>query len=212
MKQGVRRGSGGVAGWALLALLTGCGGEDSTGPAGMSPPCPGVLMEGHRVLALVPASDAYVWEAEGGTVHGRERKLVADNLSRRSAFLRFEVPALPGPVLNARLHLYALDGSTDGPKLFEATAEWSEDEPTWARLPTLVGEPLGDAGDVPHGSWVEYDVGRTVKGLGTYGFALVTESRNGVDFASKDHAREELTPLLVLTVDTPAGSECGPAR
>jgi hypothetical protein len=162
-----------------------------------------------RELALEPASDSYVDEGRDDTLHGTERKLVADNLSRRSAFLRFEVPGLPGPVLQASLRLYALDGSTDGPKLYPATTDWSEDTLTGSQLPALTGGPLGDVGLVPHGSWVEYDVTSRVTGTGPYGFALVTESRDGVDFASKEHVRMKWAPRLVLTVEAPAGSDCG---
>ncbi|HEX8822040.1 MAG TPA: DNRLRE domain-containing protein [Archangium sp.] len=206
MKQGVRRGSGVVAGWALLALLTGCGEEPVTDAGDEE--CQSVA--GLRELALRPAADAYLWRDQGDSVHGAERKLVADNLSRRSAFLRFEVPALPGPLLGATLRLYALDGSTDGPALYAATSDWNEDEASWAQEPTLMGGPLGDVELVPNGSWVEYDVTTTVTGLGTYGFALVTESRNGVDFASKEHSNRKWAPRLVLQVDAPAVRECLP--
>jgi hypothetical protein len=67
-------------------------------------------------------------------------------------------------------------------------------------------------GLVPNGSWVEYDVTAAVAGAGPQGFALVTESRNGVDFASKEHARQELAPRLVLTVEAPTGMGCGARR
>ena len=204
MKQGVRWGSRVVAGWALGVVLAGCG-------AASEPEDPECRMyAGLRELAFQPKMDAYVVEDEGGRVVGTERKLVADNLSRRSAFLRFDIAKLPGPVLRATLRLYALDGSTDGPKLYPATVHWSEDDLTWEQNTSLAEAPLGDVDLVPHGSWVEYDVTSAVKGTGIHGFALVTESRNGVDFASKEHARKELAPRLVLTVDAPAGSDCDP--
>jgi hypothetical protein len=207
MKQGVRWGGRVVAGLAALVLLTRCGGEPPTnGTEGEE--CQ--TTSGLRELALAPAADAYVLEDQGGTVFGTERKLVADNLSRRSAYLRFEVAGLPGPVQHATLRLYALDGSTDGPKLFPATAGWNEEDLAWNRSPSLTGGALGDVGLVPNGSWVEYDVTGTVTGPGAYGFALITESRNGVDFASKEHARQEWAPRLVLTVEAPEGSGCTP--
>jgi hypothetical protein len=161
------------------------------------------------VLALAPTSDAYMVEDQGNAVFGGERKLVADNFTRRSAYLRFTVPELPGPVQRATLRLYALDGSVDGPKLYAATTDWREGASRWNQPPTLMGDTLGDVGPVPHGSWVEYDVTGTLTGEGAYGFGLVTESRDGVDFASKEHARRELEPRLVLTVDAPPGSGCG---
>ena len=169
------------------------------------------MYAGLRELAFQPRMDAYVVEDEGGRIVGSERKLVADNLSRRSACLRFDIAKLPGPVQRATLRLYALDGSTDGPKLYPATTDWSEDGLTWAQRPSVTGDALGDAGEVPHGSWVEYDVTSVVTGEGPYGFALINESRNGVDFASKEHVRTKWAPRLVLSVDAPASAGCGTA-
>jgi hypothetical protein len=207
MKQEVRWGRRGVAGLAALVLLTRCGPGTLESEPGEKPEC---RASGLGELALGPEADVYVEQDQGGAVVGAARKLVADNLSRRSAFLRFQVPEVPGPVRQATLRLYALDGSTDGPKLYSTTVEWNEDDLTWDQAPAVMGAPLGDAGHVPNGSWVEYDVTALVTQGGSYGFALVTESRNGVDFASKEHARKELAPRLVLTVDVATTSDCDP--
>ncbi|WPB78084.1 DNRLRE domain-containing protein [Archangium violaceum] len=206
MKQGVHWSVRGVAGWAALMLLAHCGGETSD-TAGSSRCQESSTLE-PRQVDLAPTDDAYVEEGLEEPRSGAERKLVADNLSRRSAFLRFEVPAQPGPVRRATLRLYAMDGSTDGPKLYPATTDWSEDSLTWSQQPSVTGGPLGDVGDVPHGSWVEYDVTSFVTGSGPYGFALINESRNGVDFASKEHVRLEWAPRLILSVEAPALEDC----
>jgi hypothetical protein len=205
MKQGVRWGGRVVAGLAALVLLTRCGGETPTSETGDAE-CQ--TTSGLRELALAPAADAYLVEGEEGTVFGGERKIVADNFTWRSAYLRFKVPELHGPVQQATLRLYALDGSVDGPKLYAATTDWKEGVFMWRQPPQRTGEPLGDVGSVPNGTWVEYDVTSTVTASGGYGFALVTESRDGVDFASKEHARREFAPRLVLTVDAPEDSGC----
>ncbi|WP_375768523.1 DNRLRE domain-containing protein [Archangium gephyra] len=201
MKQGVRWGVRGVTGWAVLALLAGCGEDASTSGQEVGPGCRDAMELGTGMLACGLAADAYAEEALPQTNYGVSHKLVADNLNRRAAFLRFEVPTLPAPVLRATLRLYAMDGSTDGPKLYPASTDWSEDSLTWEHSPVLTGAPLGDVDAVPNHSWVEYDVTAAVKGSGVYGFALVTESRNGVDFASKDHARKEWAPRLILTLE-----------
>ncbi|HEX5753291.1 MAG TPA: DNRLRE domain-containing protein [Archangium sp.] len=207
MKQGVRWGVRGVAGWAALVLLARCGGETPSEAADNARCQESSAVEPRRVY-VAPTDDAYVEEGQEQPVSGAERKLVADNLSRRSAFLRFEVPTPPGPVRQATLRLYAMDGSSDGPRLYPATTDWSEDSVTWSQRPSVMGPPLGDVGEVPHGSSVEYDVTSFVQGGGTYGFALVNESRNGVDFASKEHVRLEWAPRLVLSVDAPASGDC----
>ncbi|HYO68767.1 MAG TPA: DNRLRE domain-containing protein [Archangium sp.] len=207
MTQGVRWGVRGVAGCAALLLLARCGGETPSGAAGNTRCQESSALEPRQVY-VAPTDDAYVEEGQEQPLFGAERKLVADNLSRRSAFLRFEVPALPGPVRQATLRLYALDGSTDGPKLYPATTDWSEARLTWSQRPSVTGGPLGDAGEVPHGSWVEYDVTSFVTGSGPSGFALINESRNGVDFASREHVRLKWAPRLVLSVDAPASEDC----
>jgi hypothetical protein len=208
MKQGVHWGVRGVLGCAALVLLARCGGETPSEAADNARCQESSALEQRRVY-VAPTDDAYVEEGQEQPVFGVERKLVADNLSRRSAFLRFEVPGPPGPVLQATLRLYAMDGSLDGPKLYPATTDWSEDSLTWSQRPSVMGGPLGDAGEVPHGSYVEYDVTSFVKGSGPHGFALINESRNGVDFASKEHVRLKWAPRLILTVEAPASEDCG---
>lgn len=190
-------------GWAALVLLARCGGHSGTSELEVGSRCQDDTLFGVRMLSCGPAADAYAEEGQPQTNYGGSRKLVADNLVRRAAFLRFEVPELPAPVRRATLRLYALDGSTDGPALYPASADWSEDTLTWERAPLLTGSPLGDVGEVPNYSWVEYDVTAAVTGSGAYGFALVTESRNGVDFASKEHARKDWAPRLILTLEEP---------
>ncbi|REG29823.1 hypothetical protein ATI61_107520 [Archangium gephyra] len=201
MKQGVRWGVRGVLGCAALVLLARCGGDTSTGELEVGPGCQEALAQGTRMLACGATADAYAEEGLAQTNYGGSRKLVADNLNRRAVFLRFEVPELPAPVVRATLRLYAMDGSSDGPKLYRASTDWSEDSLTWEHAPSLTGEPLGDVDGVPHHSWVEYDVTAAVTASGAYGFALVTESRNGVDFASKEHTRGEWAPRLLLTLE-----------
>ncbi|HEX8438406.1 DUF7594 domain-containing protein [Archangium sp.] len=207
MKQDVRWGGRVVAGLAALVLLTRCGAET---PARETEDAECQTSAGLRQLALAPAADAYWVDGQESAVFGEERKLVADNFTRRSAYLHFAVPELPGPVQHVTLRLYALDGSVDGPKLYAATTDWTEGLLWSHQPPTRMGTPLSDVGLVPNGSWVEYDVTSTVTGSGAYGFALVTESRDGVDFASKEHVRREFAPRLLLTVDAPEGSGCGP--
>lgn len=212
MKQGVRWGGRVVTGLAALVLLARCGGgsggggggDAGTGELDVGPYCQNTPLPGARMLTCAPLADAYAEENQPQANYGGSRKLVADNMVRRTAFLRFELPELPAPVSQATLRLYAMDGSTDGPVLYPASTDWSEDTLTWEKSPLLTGAPLGDVGAVPNYTWVEYDVTAVVRGGGAYGFALVTESRNGVDFASKEHANKDWAPRLVLTLEGPS--------
>jgi hypothetical protein len=212
MKQGVRWSHTVVAGLTVLVLHAGCGGAGAFSEHEQPPDCQESRHLEEQELEVPPEADTYAEQARADTVLGAERKLVADNLVRRVAFLRFEVPEPHGPVQRATLRLYALDGSTDGPALYLAPTDWGEAALTWAQAPRPTEPLLGDLGLVPHESWVEYDVTAIVKSGGAYGFALVTESRNGVDFASKEHPHPALAPRLVVRVQAPLESGCIPAR
>lgn len=195
-----------LGGAAALLLLTHCGGgAGPSGPQTSDTPAPAPTCEaGSSELSFAPAADTYV-EAGQTASYGASRKLVADSASERAAYLRFDVAGLRGTVKHAELRLYAIDPSTHGPALFPVDARWDESAVTWAQHPHVTGPKLADAGAVPDGSWVVYDVTEAVRAEGPYGFGLFTTSRDGVDFASREYPRAELRPQLRVTVEWTAG-------
>lgn len=198
---------------AALLLLTHCGesGKEEAPPAPeqpvtVEPPCQGASLR-EETLDVAPAADTYV-EADQQGAYGAARKLVADSASERAAYLRFTLAGLPGPVKHAELRLYAIDPSTDGPALYPVDTDWDEATVTSRQPPAVTGALLADVGPVADESWVAYDVTAAVRGDGVYGFGLFTRSRDGVDFASREHPRAELRPRLTVTVEV-TGSDCG---
>jgi len=160
-----------------------------------------------ETLDFEPVADTYV-EAHQEASFGAARKLVADSVSERTAYLRFSVGGLPGPVKRAELRLFAIDPSTDGPELYPVDTGWDEHAVTSRQPPPVTGALLADVGPVADESWVTYDVTARVRGEGAYGFGLFTDSRDGVDFASREHPRAELRPRLAVTVQVTV-SDCG---
>ncbi|SEM42522.1 hypothetical protein SAMN05444354_116147 [Stigmatella aurantiaca] len=147
------------------------------------------------------SEDAYGVEAEPDATHEGGDLLLVDGNPRMEAYLRVSVdPEILQNVTltRARLRLYAMDGSSDGPALYRAGSNWSADTLTWNNRPARVGGVLGDLGAVGSHTWVEYDVSPVVTGAGTYNFALIPTGGNGVDFASSE--RSALEPQLILTL------------
>ncbi|WP_225411629.1 CBM96 family carbohydrate-binding protein [Stigmatella hybrida] len=203
---------GGVVGaTAGLMLLTHCGVAEEAAAPGPAPEmgaskqksalesCQQTTRE--MEFRVRVSEDAYVVEAEPDATHEGGDLLLVDGNPRMEAYLRVSVdPEILQNVTltRARLRLYAMDGSSDGPALYRADANWSADTLTWNNRPARVGGALGDLGAVGSHTEAEYDVSAVVTGAGTYNFALVPTGGNGVDFASSE--RSPIEPQLILTL------------
>ncbi|RYZ42165.1 MAG: DNRLRE domain-containing protein [Myxococcaceae bacterium] len=197
--KGWRRGLG------LLMVACGCGagpeapgeapGPRSSEAAAVTEQCQPrtVYTEEH----LEPTYDTYVEQDAPGASHGTSVLLISDGSPRQEAYLDFRFSGFEG-FFQARLRLFATDGSTNGPALYQTPSGWT-DSMTWTTRPAPMGPLLGNVGEVASGSWVEYDVSSVVKGSGAHAFVLVPEGGNGMDFVSKEDPRTELRPVLVLT-------------
>jgi hypothetical protein len=113
------------------------------------------------------------------------------------SYLAFAVRGLQRPVKSARLRLYAISATADGPAVFEAGNDWTETGLTWAARPERGSAPLDDAGPVSADAWVEYDVSAAVTGDGDYTFALVGSTSDGVQFRARESA---LPPQLICRI------------
>ncbi|MCP3140827.1 CBM96 family carbohydrate-binding protein [Pyxidicoccus xibeiensis] len=160
-----------------------------------------------RPAVFEPELDTTVAEATPDTGEPNHALLVADGSPRSEAWLFFRV-ATDRPIRNARLRLHVRDGSSDGPALHRVSSSWAGGAVTWNTRPALEGAPLADLGAVRTGSWVELDVSSAVTGPGTYGFALVPTSGDGMDFTSREGAAG-FRPELVLSLDAPSCAYAG---
>jgi hypothetical protein len=145
----------------LTAVIAGAAGVTVAGPAHAAAPA---------TLKLAAGDDAYVSSARTGVVFGAENKLVAGVSGKeiKTSFLKFAVPA-GTKVAGARLTL-TTQASTPSTVAVRQVANttWTEGKLTAANAPAL-GSVLMSA--VP-GATLSVDLGKIVKGPGTYAFAL----------------------------------------
>lgn len=133
---------------------------------------------------------------------GGASSMAVDSSPASEAFLRFDVPDHGRSIAGATLRILAVSQTVNGPAISEAANNWVETEITWNSRPALVGPILDDRGAISSGTWVEFDVSDAVDGPGTYSFALLGTSSDGVDFASREAVASSRPHLVVALGDS----------
>jgi Beta-galactosidase len=153
-------------------------------------------------ITLAPTADTFVDSTRPKHAYGDSSRLVANASPQILSFLRFEVQGTgQNSVSRARLRLYIIDASAKaGLKVMSTATNWDEATVTWNKQPTL-GPRVAALAPIPmpHGQWIEIDLGQAVTGDGIYSFALTTDSTDRVAFPSRSQAN---APQLVLTVNS----------
>lgn len=149
-----------------------------------------------------PMADAYVSRDAPDQSFGGEPVLRVDSSPLLQSYLQFSVRTDGMTVREATLELTAIDSTSSGPRVYRTTDDWGEDV-TWNTRPSLLGHPLDDVGRIRAGERVLFDVTKAVTGEGAYSFGLVPESKDGVDFHSREASTPALRPNLRVTVETP---------
>lgn len=145
------------------------------------------------VYTFLPAADAYTSRQQASVNFGAESQLFTRQLSRNGdeqrAYLKFVVTKVPR-FRSARLRLYVLDGSLDGPSVHKVSPAWNEATLRWNNQPGL-GAEIADRRYLPANAWIEYTVSSMVRNNGTFAFALVGERNysDGVIFSSREGQR-----------------------
>jgi hypothetical protein len=134
---------------------------------------------------------------------GNSPVLRVDGAPRLESYLKI-TPFTEGLTLRqARLEFSASDATSDGPRLYRASNDWTDSSLTWNTRPGLLGGPIGNLGAIRANTRVSYDVTGVVMGEGEYSFALIPDSTDGVDFASTHASGAGVGPLLRLTLESP---------
>jgi hypothetical protein len=158
-------------------------------------------------LTFAAAADARVSEASPTTNYGTATTLQADGGTgtRQTSFLRFMTSSITGSIQNVKLRVFCTtNGTANGPAAYLANSSWTESGTggvTWNTQPALLSGVVDNKAAVAASSWVEYDVTSLVTGNGTYTFALVADSTDGVVFSSREGTSP---PQLVITLGTGA--------
>ena len=175
-------------------------------PTASQTPTPG----SGTTLTFTTVADARVAEGSPTTNYGTANNLQADGDSgiRQASFIRFTVSGINGPMQSAKLRVFCTtNGTGNGPAVYLANSSWTESGSggvTWNTQPGLLSGAVDNKGAFGTNTWVEYDVTSLVSGDGTYTFALVADSTDGVMFSS----REGTAPpqLVAETLGTITGS------
>ncbi|HEX5498696.1 MAG TPA: DNRLRE domain-containing protein, partial [Thermomicrobiales bacterium] len=135
---------------------------------------------------------------------GGDKALQSDHLPMVESYLRFTVSGVSGQVVGAtlRLHTSTYSGavSTNGPAVYPAGNDWSEDGITWNDKPARTsGAPADDLAAIDGNDWASFDVSSLVNGDGVYTFDLASTSSDGAFFWSRE-AADGVRPELVLTL------------
>jgi hypothetical protein len=150
---------------------------------------------------FTPIADARIQSDQAAANFGSADRLGADNSPRTKSFLRFDVTGLTSAATGARLRLWVTDKSSNGPEVRTVNGPWDEATLTYDGRPPVGSAVIADAGSVPAGRWLEYNVGAVVAGNGVVDLALVGDSSDGTDFASREDADPARRPQLVVASD-----------
>ncbi|MHA7629196.1 CBM96 family carbohydrate-binding protein [Corallococcus sp. M7] len=202
---GMRRGWLG----ALVALVSGCGpmepveredGPDPTAPAEASDLGQAELAATTTTRTLTAYADTMADATQPDTGFASAQTLYADASPQRQPYLRFVLSGVEGVITSAKLRVYVVDGSKDGPAVYGVRPDWSVSSLTWNKAPTVLTQKLADVGAVSAGTWVEYDVSSWVKAnYHDYAFTLVSTTSDGTGIEAND-APGSNNPRLILTI------------
>ncbi len=149
-----------------------------------------------------PVADARVSESSPNSNYGSDGTLRVKTQAGSSfqTFLRFDVGALPGSVLSAKLRLFCTDTSNGGGNVHAlANNIWGESSVNWTNRPVPAGAPLATLGGVTAGFWSEVELGPGAVSGGLVSFALTGGTTNSAYYSSREGANP---PELVLELSS----------
>jgi hypothetical protein len=149
------------------------------------------------------SEDSFVKDGSS-TIRGTLTKLETDQSPQTEAFLKFNVSQISTTVQSAKVRIYVVNSSSNGPKIKQVGNSWSEGSLVYSNRPSAISSTLDNKSSMSAGKYVDYDVTAVVKNNGTYSFAFIPESSDGMDFYSKE-ASSVYRPILIIT-QTTAGS------
>lgn len=148
-------------------------------------------------------TDGFVSQSEPTRNFSSEWELHADGSPWLESYLQFDVDTLGLTVRKAWLELYATNPTSDGPLLYRAGGDWTEQNLTWNTRPGLSTSAVGNLGAVSANSHVRYELTGVVTDWGLYNFALVPESSDGVAFSSANEPDSLRKPRLIYMLESP---------
>ena len=152
-----------------------------------------------EMLTFTPAADATIKEDFPTENFGTVKEVITDNRPVQHFLMKFDVSGIGDrEVTSAKLRLHCMNKSDKGGDLHETDNDWSEDTITWENAPEPDSNPVVSLGPVARRTWVEVDLTSVVSLDGIYSFRVISPSRDGADYQTKERRGRE--PELILTV------------
>ncbi|TAK59687.1 MAG: DNRLRE domain-containing protein, partial [Dehalococcoidia bacterium] len=144
-----------------------------------------------------PVADAFVWATQPSNNYGASKSIRVDGSPLMASYLRFDVPALDGPVTRATLMVYANSRSSAGWDVHAvADSTWGERTITFNNAPPMGSATFASSGAFAGGDWTSADVTSLVTGSGPLSVALTTSGGTQVNLASRESGAN--APRLVI--------------
>jgi tartrate-resistant acid phosphatase type 5 len=160
----------------------------ATSPTGTSLPPSGTL-------SLNPLADAYISSDAPSENSGDSPSLRTDGLPTIYSYLRFEVPALPAPIISATLRVYATSSNSLGYTVQNASNAWEELTLSFDNAPVPSGI-YGISEAISANTWTEANITALITGAGQHTLVLTTSSSTATAFASRESAT--IPELLIV--------------
>jgi Calcineurin-like phosphoesterase len=154
------------------------------------------------VLSISPDADSEVRQASPNNNFGSTSDLtvVTGGGSTRESYLKFTVTGVAGPIQSATLRVTASSSTSNGPAVYTAGNNWTENGIIWNNKPARTTVGTDDKGAINKNDVVNYDVTTLVGGNGTYTFVLATDSNDDVAFNSLNSNQSSKRPVLIITL------------
>lgn len=156
-------------------------------------------------IVVQPAADSYVLEDRPSENFGTSKHLDVDAAPYAESYLRFDVSGISQPVGRVTLRLWVVNDTDEAPTVWMSpNTTWTELGVTWNNRPALDAVASIGSGEVEVDTWLEYNLSGLVRGNGTYTIALLPNSTDGIEVASRD--ADENQPELLIEPDPSSGT------
>jgi hypothetical protein len=145
-------------------------------------------------LSLNPLADTYISSDAPSENSGDSPFLRTDGSPTIYSYLRFEVPALPAPIISASLRVYATSSNSPGYTVQSASNAWEELTLSFDNAPVPSGI-YGISDAISADTWTEANITPLITGAGQYTLVLTTSSSTATALASRESST---TPELVI--------------
>jgi parallel beta-helix repeat protein len=167
----------------------------------VSPATPAVNIE------FFPEADSYTSELHPADPHGDLPYLRADDVPRRTMYLRFNVSGV-STSSSVALKLWIEKKTRMGLQVRGVSGSWDESTLTFENAP-VPGPVAAESGPLPRESWISVDVSSLVQTNGNVSLAVTTVNPNSINVPSRE-GDAALRPRLVVTNPDPEPEPLSP--